>query len=151
MQSRPAVTVEQKTFKAGQKLCSLNSAGLVWLQRCKRSTDGGATWRLAAGTAVRGSCFPHRIPAARGSGKEALYIPREKHQCCPTRVSLYLSRPSAVERSQNKSAEISFYGGVGTERSAGPALSQKLFSFGAGEDEQTGTGDDIKREKSISG
>ena len=69
----------------------------------------------------RGSCFSHRIPSARSSGKRALYIHRAvlSHMGPSLYVSQLDPQPSAVKRSQNKSAEISLYSRVGSERSAG--------------------------------
>lgn len=103
-----------------------------------------------------GSCFSHRIPSAQSSGKRALYISREKRQCCPTLVSLYVAQldqqPSAVKRSQNKSAEISLYSGVCIERSGGRCFRRTCSHESKWRQAQEAQGHmTLKRDKSVLG
>lgn len=62
----------------------------------------------------QGSCFSHRIPAARSSGKRALYISRENRQCCPTLVSLSMSRSMTRSLLLSSEVKISQLGSVCT-------------------------------------
>lgn len=97
-----------------------------------------------------GSGFSHRIPTAQSSGKRALYIytrHREKTQCCPTldALSQHFSQldlqPSAVKQSQNKSAEISFWGGAGHRQISWSVLSQKAFPWEQAKTNKQSVGD----------
>lgn len=116
---------------------ALKQEGLNWGQPVHVECGLRDTWRLAVGTVT---CFSPGDPVSlteyhplRALGKEHyIYI-----KSCPTLV--YVSpldpQPSAVKWSENKPAEMSLYGEVRFERSAGRAFAEPV-PMRASEDKQ---------------